>query len=68
MWEKLGGIATIFVAVAVLCSISVFDPPIFVQIICAFAGSVICLIGVVFAFAEGQILEGRRGKKAPKVG
>jgi hypothetical protein len=68
MWEKLGGIATIIIAIAVLSSISIFDPPVFVQIICALAGSVICLIGIVFAFAEGQILEGRRGKKASKVG
>ena len=67
MWEKLGGIATIVVAVALLCSISVFDPPKFVQIICAFAGSVVCLIGIVFLFAEGSILEERWGKKASKV-
>ena len=68
MWEKLGGVATIVVAVAALCLISVFEPPTFVQIICAFAGSIVCLIGVVFTFAEGSILEARRGKKAPKVG
>jgi hypothetical protein len=68
MWEKLGGVATIVVAVAVLCLISVYDPPTFVQIICALAGSVVCLIGVVFAFAEGSILEQRRSRKASKVG
>jgi hypothetical protein len=68
MWEKLGGVATIVVAVAGLSLISVFEPPTFVQIICAFIGSIVCLIGVVFAFAEGQILEHRRGKKAAKVG
>ena len=68
MWEKLGGVATIVVAVAGLSLISIFEPPVFVQIICAFAGSFVCLIGVVFAFAEGSILEARRGKKAPKVG
>ena len=68
MWEKLGGLATIVVAVTVLYLISVFRPPTFVQIICALAGSIICLIGVVFLFAEDQILtKGRRGKKAPKV-
>jgi hypothetical protein len=66
MLEKLGGFATIIVAVAALCLISVYDPPTFVQIICAFAGSVVCLFGVVFLFSEGQILEGRWGKKAPK--
>jgi archaellum biogenesis protein FlaJ (TadC family) len=69
MWEKLGGLATIVVAVTVLYLISVFRPPTFVQIICALAGSIICLIGVVFLFSEGQILtKDRRGKKAPKVG
>ena len=68
MWEKLGGVATIVVAVAGLSLISIFEPPTFVQIICALAGSIVCLIGVVFAFAEGSILEARRGMKAPKVG
>ena len=68
MWEKLGGLGTIVVAVAALCLISVYDPPTFVQIICALIGSVICLIGVVFFFAEGSILEARRSSKAAKVG
>jgi hypothetical protein len=68
MWEKLSGVATIIVAVAGLSLISIFEPPTFVQIICALAGSVVCLIGVVFAFAEGSILEARRASKAPKVG
>ncbi|OGP75556.1 MAG: hypothetical protein A2V86_07680 [Deltaproteobacteria bacterium RBG_16_49_23] len=69
MWEKLGGLATIVVAVMVLYLISVYRPPTFIQIICALAGSIICLIGVVFLFAEGQILtKDRRVKKAPKVG
>jgi hypothetical protein len=68
MWEKLGGVATIVVAIAVLSSVSIFDPPTYVQIICGLGGSFVCLVGVVFAFAEGSILEARRGKKAPKVG
>jgi zinc transporter ZupT len=68
MWEKLGGFATIVVAVAGLALIHAFEPPTFVQIVCAFAGSIVCLIGVVFCFSEGQILEHRRGKTAPKVG
>ena len=55
--EKLGGVATIIVGVAALCIIRVFDPPVFVQIICAFVGSIICLIGIVFCFAEGAILK-----------
>jgi hypothetical protein len=68
MLEKLGGFASIVVAVTGLALISVFQPPTFVQIICALAGSVVCLIGVVFSFAEGSILEARRASKAPKVG
>lgn len=69
MLEKLGGLATIAVAAAGLFLISIFEPPVFVQIICALAGSIVCLIGVVFCFSEGQILtKAPRGKTAPKVG
>ncbi len=69
MLEKLGGFVTIVVAVIGLALISVFEPPTFVQIICALVGSFVCLIGVVFCFAEGQILtKDRRVKTAPKVG
>lgn len=65
--EKLGGVATIIVGVAALCLISVFEPPVFVQIICAFVGSIICLIGIVFCFAEGTILtKEHRGNVASK--
>ena len=66
MLEKLGGFATIVVAITALCLISIFEPPTFVQIICALAGSIVCLFGVVFLFAEGQIFEHRWDKKAPK--
>jgi len=67
MWEKLGGLATIVVAVTGLALISVFRPPTFVQIICALVGSFVCLIGIVFLFSEGQILtKNRKVKKAPK--
>lgn len=65
--EKIGGFITIVVAIAGLCLISIFDPPTFVQIICGFTGAFICLIGIVFLFAEGSILEERRGRKATKV-
>jgi hypothetical protein len=69
MLEKLGGFVTIVVAVAALCLISYFEPPTFVQIICALVGSFVCLIGVVFLFSEGQILtKDSRVKKAPKAG
>jgi hypothetical protein len=65
--EKLGGLVTIVVAGAVLYLVSDLKPPIFVQIICAFAGSVICLIGIVFLFAEGSIFKDRCSRKPPKV-
>ncbi len=67
MWEKLGGAFTIIFAVAVLSLISIFEPPVFIQIICALAGSLICLVGVVFLYNEGQILtKDRKIKKAPR--
>ena len=67
MWEKLGGLATIAVGVAVLCLISVFEPPTYVQILCGLGGSFFFLLGVVFLFSEGQILtKDRKVKKAPK--
>jgi len=67
--EKLVGVATILVAVTGLALISVFEPPTFVQIICALVGSFVCLVGVVFTFSEGQIwTKDRKVKKAPEVG
>jgi hypothetical protein len=64
MLEKLGGLVTIVVAVAALGLISYFNPPTFVQIICAFVGSIVCLIGIVFLFSEGQILKKDKASKA----
>jgi hypothetical protein len=67
MLEKLGGFLTIVVAVAGLALISAYKPPTWMQIVLAFVGSIVCLIGVVFMFAEGQIFEkGRKGKTPPK--
>ena len=69
MWEKLGGAATILIAAAGLSLISIFEPPTYLQITLALAGSGVFLVGVVFAFAEGQILTKDRGVKKPsKVG
>ena len=69
MLEKLGGLVTIAVGAVGLVLTSVFKPPLFVQITCALVGSFVCLIGIVFLFAEGQILtKDRRVKKPPKVG
>lgn len=57
MWlEKVGGFLVIVIAITALAFISVFDPPTWLQVILALVGSVVCLIGVVFLFAEGQIL------------
>ena len=67
MWEKLFGVAIIGVAAVALALISIYDPPTIVQIICAFIGSVIFLMGVVIVFAEGSIIAERWGKKASKV-
>ena len=68
MWEKLGGAAVIIIAATGLALISIFEPPTYAQIILALAGSFVFLVGVVFLFAEGQILtKDRRGKKARKV-
>ena len=64
MLEKLGGFVTIVIAVTALCLISIFEPPTFVQIVCAFIGSVVCLIGIVFLFSEGQILKKNKVPKA----
>jgi len=67
--EKLGGVFTIVIAITGLALISTFEPPVYVQIIGALVGSFVCLIGVVFMFAEGQILtKERRAKIASKAG
>jgi H+/gluconate symporter-like permease len=67
MLEKLGGFIAIVVAATGLALISVFEPPTFVQIICALVGSFLCLIGIVILFSEGQIwTKDRRGKTVPK--
>jgi hypothetical protein len=69
MLEKLGGFFTIVIAVTALALISVYEPPVYAQIILALVGSIVCLVGVVFLFAEGQIFaKDRKGKTAPKVG
>ena len=69
MLEKLGGFGTIVVAVTGLALISVYEPPTFVQILCALVGSFVCLVGVVFMFSEGRILtKDRPVKTAAKVG
>jgi hypothetical protein len=69
MLEKLGGFLTIVIAVTGLAMISVYQPPTYIQIILALVGSFVCLIGVVFMFAEGRIFEkGRKGKTTPKAG
>ena len=52
MLEKVGGFLTIVIAVAGLALISAFQPPTYVQILGALVGSMVCLVGVVFLFAN----------------
>jgi hypothetical protein len=67
MLEKLGGFFTIVIAIAGLALVSAYQPPTWMQIVLAFVGSTVCLVGVVFMFAEGRIFEkGRGGKTPPK--
>jgi len=69
MLEKVGGFLTIVIAVTGLALISAYQPPTWMQIVLALAGSFVCLVGVVFLFAEGRIFEkGRGGKTPPKAG
>jgi len=69
MLEKLGGFFTIVIAITGLAMISAYQPPTWMQIVLALVGSFVCLVGVVFMFAEGQIFEkGRGGKTPPKAG
>jgi len=70
MLEKLGGFVTIVIAFVALWLISVFKPPTFVQIICAFVGAFVCLIGIVIVFSEGPIFTSarRQAKSIPHVG
>jgi hypothetical protein len=69
MLEKLGGFFTIVIAVTGLALISAYQPPTWIQIVLALVGSVVCLVGVVFMFAEGQVFEkDRKVKKAAKAG
>jgi archaellum biogenesis protein FlaJ (TadC family) len=55
MLEKVGGFLTIVVAVTGLALTSAYQPPTWMQIVLALIGSTVCLIGVVFMFAEGRI-------------
>jgi hypothetical protein len=69
MLEKLGGFFTIVIAIAGLALVSSYQPPTWMQIILALVGSTVCLIGVVFMFAEGRIFEkDRKVKTAAKAG
>ncbi len=61
--EKLLGVGIIIISFAVLALVSYFDPPTLVQIIIAFIGSFVCLIGIVITFAEHPIwIKERQGK------
>jgi hypothetical protein len=64
--EKVGGFLIIVIAITGLSLISVFEPPTFIQIICAIAGSIVCLFGIVILFSEGPILPELQARKAAK--
>jgi len=69
MLEKIGGFLIIVIAIAGLAFVSAFQPPIYVQIIGAFVGSFVCLVGVVFMFAEGRIFaKEHKDKITPEIG
>jgi hypothetical protein len=69
MLEKIGGFFTIVIAITGLALISAYQPPTWMQIVLALVGSTVCLVGVVFMFAEGRIFEkGRKTKTDTKAG
>jgi hypothetical protein len=69
MIEKMGGVAAMVASFAVMAGLRELNLPVFITIPLVFACVMIYLGGVVFLFAEGQILtKDRGGKRTPKVG
>jgi hypothetical protein len=69
MLEKLAAAVTIAGTFVALCVIKMMDLPIFITVPLSIVAVIICLIGIVFLFAEGTILpSARRVEKAPKAG
>jgi hypothetical protein len=69
MLEKMGGVAAMAASFAAMVGLRELNLPVFITIPLVFACVMIYLGGVVFLFAEGQILTKDRGsKRAPKVG
>jgi ABC-type long-subunit fatty acid transport system fused permease/ATPase subunit len=66
MLEKVGAAVTIIVSFVALWTIQMMDLPIFLAIPLVFAAVIICLVGIVFLFAEGSILKEHRRQKALK--
>ena len=66
MLEKLAAAVTIAGTFVALCAIKMMDLPIFITVPLAIVAVIICLVGIVFLFAEGTILtSARRVEKAP---
>lgn len=69
MLEKLGGAVAMFGSMAAMMGLSRLNLPMFITIPVVFVCVMIYLGGVVFLFAEGNILtRNRGGKEVPKVG
>ncbi len=69
MVEKVAAAVTIAGTFVAMWAIKMMDLPIFITVPLVIVAVIICLIGIVFLFAEGTILpSARRVEKAPKAG
>lgn len=67
MLEKLGAIVVIVGAFTGLWGIKTWNLPMFITVPLAFVCTIICLVGIVFLFAEGRIFtKDHRVKTASK--
>jgi hypothetical protein len=69
MLEKVGAAVTIIGTFVALWAIQMMDLLLFIAVPLVIVAVIICLVGIVFLFAEGTILtRDRGGKRTPKVG
>jgi len=69
MVEKMGGVVAMLASMAAMAILNGLNLPVFITAPLVFVCVLIYLGGVVFLFAEGQILtKDRGGKRTPKVG
>ncbi|MEK7826297.1 MAG: hypothetical protein AAB299_00940 [Thermodesulfobacteriota bacterium] len=69
MLEKLGGTVAMIGSIAAMAGLNMLNLPVFITALLVFVCVMIYLGGIVFLFAEGQILtRDRWGKRPPKVG